>query len=1335
MISIESIRNKIRLLSESLAAAKEPNHLQDKVIYFYSKQSLAQLNALITALPSMEPNLLESQSSPENSLELEMLLNTTRMQLKEQLCANWHLINGTLLSYTALPDNGITDLFCDIALLIAQSENQSRGPTDTPIGIIELLMPTVAVDSLNSDVYPDLKPSWNEKTHSWQDVDIKKIIKTYILGEKGLYLVPLKVLNEIDPHTPSKLSNFYYNYQHHPEETVYLNDEELRRLKEHSPYTRAVFNTLAECHQYAKSNPNLYGLLKTLSEHMRHNSVKGKGEDNVAGEEVYPAIVNFLEIYQRFSPEKISRVPETIKKEIAQLKVYGGRYIEATESDSCTYKGGERISTEIEIPEQKEVLSQITLNENEGKYLLDEKINTFELAKEDMDHFLANPQEVDCADELGNDSRLLESLKIEFKITEIQHLNLITADEMSILSDKIPIEILFNNKDIFGTFIIEQTDERIAVFLEKFSVRIWKSLDKKENIDTVFIHILSILDTKKGVLFLENLFSTHMHIYGIGGFANLKEVARKEIYSLLIDKLLRATHTPERLGMLIDYAATTLYRENLKEMIIDKLRTLMSKHPANASGFNKIPIVRLFNDKDDFAAFIIAETDATAAVFLELFAVKIWANLARRGCIDTVFIQILNILDAQKGTLFFKNLFSTHMKTYGMSGFVNLREVAEKEIYPLFIATLLREIQKPWSLGKLIAYAGDTLDRADLRKSVTEKLKKILTTHGALYSCAKNLSGTAAQLQFAQKELSPICIKIFMANHSDTAYYIKTFWPNYILSLKYFSFSARHKIISSFANEIVDEIDSFEQLKEVLILFDSSGKEILLKKVHEKELLAEWTTELSDILYLEKEVKKYNNVYLTEELKPVFFDILLASLKSPILLEEDYRLVIELLKETVTTSEQLKNVLLRLGPEECEHFLIDFTDKFSTVVKDAEDVLELEQFDIFKTEKFSIYCVDALKKDLSKTADIIQENDAQIPLLLLNKIITNSNELGLFLSPLDEVAYQTVIQLEHFSWRNLLHSPQAVFELCKSLGEIHALTPIFTLEETCLDILIENRQETREIIQRENWDIAELYAWKTARKLGGFLLLLDDKHMQSLKEVLTEDITTYEEVFVLTKDILGYNEKISLLNHATLKAICADSVKKNIQSIASTVISNPEYLILFLWLSVEETTLLFKEFSSNLIDEMIQSSKILATALTANTQPEYESILMKAIEIPVRHEPVSALIQDSEENNSSTPPPRLSEKHEALPILIPAIDPIISVHSSNGELSYNENKILPAIKVNCSASFFHHCGDSPADEVMLASDRANGERQENESHKRKRDEETSHISAKMGRKV
>lgn len=176
-------------------------------------------------------------------------------------------------------------------------------------------------------------------------------------------------------------------------------------------------------------------------------------------------------------------------------------------------------------------------------------------------------------------------------------------------------------------------------------------------------------------------------------------------------------------------------------------------------------------------------------------------------------------------------------------------------------------------------------------------------------------------------------------------------------------------------------------------------------------------------------------------------------------------------------------------------------------------------------------------------------------------------------------------------------------------------------------------------------------------------------------------------------------------------------------------------MLLFLWLSVEETHLLFKEFSSKLIEEMLQSSKILTTALAAHTQPEYESILMKATEIRAHHEPIPTLIQHSEEDNSSTPSPSMSEKHEALPPLTPAIDPIISVHSDNSELSYNQNEMPTAIKANCSASFFHYSGDSPADEVMLASDKPNAERQENESHKRKRDEETSHISAKMGRRA
>src|SRR5437879_3955068 len=107
MISISDIQSRIQNIEQDLVM--EPDQLKEKIIFAYCKKSLHDIK-----------NIFDANLSPENLVA----------SLKKLLELNWKLINGTLLSYTALPNHNITKLFCDIALFIAQYENQSLNKKD-----------------------------------------------------------------------------------------------------------------------------------------------------------------------------------------------------------------------------------------------------------------------------------------------------------------------------------------------------------------------------------------------------------------------------------------------------------------------------------------------------------------------------------------------------------------------------------------------------------------------------------------------------------------------------------------------------------------------------------------------------------------------------------------------------------------------------------------------------------------------------------------------------------------------------------------------------------------------------------------------------------------------------------------------------------------------------------------------------------------------------------------------------------------------------------------------------------------------------------------------------
>lgn len=221
--------------------------------------------------------------------------------LEDLLATNWQLISGTALSYTALPDDKITLLLCDIAGLLAQYSRKNENKS-----VINFLMPTVAIESL-SDSYPSLV-----------ELDIRQVLKSHVLGREGKYLIPAKQLLTLITAPKTERYNIYYDYEIHDESFAVLSEEEYERIIRHSPEAGALFSAYTQHDLCINEQGSLLTHLHELCRHLRFNSIDGVGQEKLPGEGAYAAIIQFANYYNMLEDGK-GKIPANVQAEIDKL--------------------------------------------------------------------------------------------------------------------------------------------------------------------------------------------------------------------------------------------------------------------------------------------------------------------------------------------------------------------------------------------------------------------------------------------------------------------------------------------------------------------------------------------------------------------------------------------------------------------------------------------------------------------------------------------------------------------------------------------------------------------------------------------------------------------------------------------------------------------------------------------------------------------------------------------------------------------------------------------------------------------------------------------------------
>src|SRR3989338_4453585 len=449
----EEFHQQIQRLRQPEVVAVGNLSLKDELIVQYNTTTLDKLFAAF--------------QKEEKEKDPEQLVKTLESFFQE----NWALINGTALCYTALPDSAITHLLCDIAIYVAEQEKKSPIP---------VLMPTICTDHFAS----------SEKNIT--GFNPTEILKTHVLGREGKYLIPLRSLTQLTlQYDLEKINNEYYDVDSHTDDMIYLSEDELSRLSEHSDAAKAVLDCKKQYVQLSTNADNLLGRLNKLIQLMVFNSSHGGiGTAEIAAKGGMIAVADFFDYYNALPKEIKEKIPSAVQNEIEVLRSFTvpiqqknasgelvfddkGRPVMALKNadiGSCLGTRSADLKKAI-AGHETELLNLQLSDEIKQKFnqALEEKF------KESVHHLKTLLDENKYAhgvDKLGITKQLIEALKVKFRLNSAEYLalfNHLSCNEikeiLTLPNAATTIVTAIGSIENLVIFIINTNTEKLSILL------------------------------------------------------------------------------------------------------------------------------------------------------------------------------------------------------------------------------------------------------------------------------------------------------------------------------------------------------------------------------------------------------------------------------------------------------------------------------------------------------------------------------------------------------------------------------------------------------------------------------------------------------------------------------------------------------------------------------------------------------------------------------------------------------------------------------------------------------------------------------------------------------
>ena len=442
------IQEQIRVLWDEYEHIPTPEALREKALVVYTRKMLEELRAGIFN---------------EGIDALKLVLND-----------NWRLVNGTALSPTAIPEADITKLFCDVAEFVADEYNKTN---PVRIAAIQLLMPSITVESIRPDLFDDASKVIGEGYLNLTVRPLREILKTHILGREGQFLLPVKLLTELSLNLKIEaLMNPYVPEDAMTQDIYYaITSEEYARLVAHSPLTQAVGEAHQQYQRIANDNSNLLGQLNELCVKLAVNDARGGlGSEENAGTGAYAPIIIFNDYYDKLTVAQKNSLPKPLIQEIEKLLTVASNpeaNINATENlETCIFMRRQKLQAAAQGNEA--ILEGISISGSQRESLISASIALFHKTKEELTRHLASSSYQYGRDNLGLNCQLLESLGLKFNLVSLEDLNIfkvLSADEMIELlqDDELGIQLItqIHSLENLVILIMELSSEKATAIL------------------------------------------------------------------------------------------------------------------------------------------------------------------------------------------------------------------------------------------------------------------------------------------------------------------------------------------------------------------------------------------------------------------------------------------------------------------------------------------------------------------------------------------------------------------------------------------------------------------------------------------------------------------------------------------------------------------------------------------------------------------------------------------------------------------------------------------------------------------------------------------------------
>lgn len=463
------------------------NHLLEKVLTAYREKVLGilrpilsdyqegQEEALLEALKKALAEialLLDYTSIPENPTthllcDMATVINAAEERaalrdMKEALLKNWEQLSKELLHNSSLLENikqlidsPGDDKFHELKNLLTTNAHLIRDQNlkkiikpliEYPSSAIQILIPTLVGDVEGSDK---------------ADYSLVEILKSHILSSNRLSLIPVQILTALsvddqrDTDTIPRLANYYYDYEYAAAGMEpYLNEDEYRRLIQHSEVTRNLVDEFNAYQAQEHDQHHLLGHLRTLCDKLYFNSKAGIGDEYHAGSGAYLAISDFQTYYEQLlkDPDNKEKIPPQVVEAIDRLfsvaskegglhnSVDAGEHLSA---DACIASRRDDLVNAISVGDNETILSHITFSEDNKHALIEETKARFANSIKQLNEQLINKSYVG-RDPVSISQNMLRTLGVDFTIS--------SEADMLLLERLAPSEI----RDLFANEALQE---------------------------------------------------------------------------------------------------------------------------------------------------------------------------------------------------------------------------------------------------------------------------------------------------------------------------------------------------------------------------------------------------------------------------------------------------------------------------------------------------------------------------------------------------------------------------------------------------------------------------------------------------------------------------------------------------------------------------------------------------------------------------------------------------------------------------------------------------------------------------------------------------------------